>query len=316
MEEEAEQKNYFKIPTCPKCCVIDRTEQKRGGVQKKRFHGNKNVFALDLLENPCVVKLMKKRQTTLMKNKREVVNFFISHKHPNIIEYLGFDDTTCDTHFCVISKRYKMDAFDFSRKYAKFGFSLEAARMILRKVLLDTAKAMEFCHSHQIIHCDIKPENILIERKIGSEQEIESGILDINGILCDLQNSKISPTDGTKPHFWFKDKDPNDDWDHRGYFGTSEFFAPELCESGNSFETDVWAYGVTVHDLCTQKLPFEISRSSHKFLGRSRDFSLSFPLAPLFLKCCELEPKQRFKFPEIVDDENLTKKIFVPKKYF
>ena len=102
MEEEAEQKNYFKIPTCPKCCVIDRTEQKRGGVQKKRFHGNKNVFALDLLENPCVVKLMKKRQTTLMKNKREVVNFFISHKHPNIIEYLGFDDTTCDTHFWIL----------------------------------------------------------------------------------------------------------------------------------------------------------------------------------------------------------------------
>jgi hypothetical protein len=102
-------------------------------------------------------------------------------------------------------------------------------------VLLDILKGLNYAHEHGVLHCDVKPANVLVDR----EQRVR--VTDF-GIARDMAESS----------------------QHVGVAGTPEYMSPEQVDDpGNvGHRADVYAAGVVLFEMLTRHLPFEHDRDA------------------------------------------------------
>ncbi|KAD6454161.1 hypothetical protein E3N88_08867 [Mikania micrantha] len=95
------------------------------------------------------------------------------------------------------------------------------------QVALDAAKGLEYIHEHTVplyVHCDIKSENILIDRNL-------------RGKVADFGLTRLTKV-GSKSHI----------------MGTFGYMAPEYVRLGKvSPKVDVYAFGVVLYELISAK---------------------------------------------------------------
>ncbi|KAH0662509.1 hypothetical protein KY284_027440 [Solanum tuberosum] len=102
---------------------------------------------------------------------------------------------------------------------------------------------LRFIHRKGIIHCDIKPHNILLTSTDDDTEEVAK-IADF-GLSLTLE------------HCWTQ---------KQGMRGTKRYMAPEsLLKQEYGPETDIWALGCTVYELITGTPLWESSNSDPKF---------------------------------------------------
>ena len=99
------------------------------------------------------------------------------------------------------------------------------------KYLAHLLSGLEYIHSHRIVHCDIKPDNILMYRGL-------PGIADF-GISEDISECLIEST-----------------------FCSPDYRPPEAWLRLNGYDTsvDIWALGVVYYQLVKGNLPFPLVR--------------------------------------------------------
>jgi len=97
------------------------------------------------------------------------------------------------------------------------------------KMVKDIAIGMQYLHSRNIMHCDLKSSNILLD-----------GSYKIR--ITDFGNSK------------FKRKEDDDNF---GRVGTPHWMAPEILR-GEAFtpKSDVYSFGIVLLELLENKIPF------------------------------------------------------------
>ena len=160
-------------------------------------------------------------ETSLMqklnhKNVVKILELFETEKYMLIImEYIN-----CGNLFSFVKKRRKLN-----EKTAKFLF-----RQIIQGI--------KYIHSKNIVHRDIKLENILID-------------LNNNIKICDFGISKIFPDNSSNKMLLF-DK-----------CGTPMYMAPEILLSSkeNGYyakPVDIWAAGIALYIILSGQLPFSI----------------------------------------------------------
>lgn len=142
------------------------------------------------------------------------------------------------------------------------------------KFLHDVAAGLEYLHDHNIIHLDIKPDNILLDDNCNF-LVTDFGI-SVSG------NSDISDSNGMSG-------------------GTRAYMAPERFEGKTVNASDIWSLGATAVELLTGTPPY----GEHGGLLQAEGEPLpELPkLQPevkgMIMKCLELDPNKRIRANEI-----------------
>lgn len=154
------------------------------------------------------------------------------------------------------------------------------------KFFVQTALALNYIHHFKMIHRDVKPENILLDKNL-------------NAKLCDFG--------------WSAEYDENTR--RQTVCGTYEYMAPEiLFKKQQDTGIDVWALGILLYELLHNKAPFSgrsLVEVSKKIASKSIEFSSKVPqdAKDLVISILKLNPKERPTIPQLL------KSAFVQRTY-
>jgi len=110
-----------------------------------------------------------------------------------------------------------------------------------RRIFKQVAEAVHYMHSRNIVHRDLKLDNILVEEDTRMVKLIDFGF----GVIVD----------GAQGHL-------------KIFCGTPSYMAPEIVRRSESYEgkpVDIWALGVLLYVMLTGGLPFRGSNEPELF---------------------------------------------------
>ena len=154
--------------------------------------------------------------------------------HPNIIDIFAFGQLGPPDH---PQQYFVMEYLEGETLAARLARSPPIADDEARRLLVQTADALEAAHRERIIHRDLKPENLWIARPKHGESFVK--VLDFGvAKLLELTAGQNVTVTGT-------------------VIGTPHFMAPEQC-LGQSVDqrADIYSLGVVLYEVFTGKLPF------------------------------------------------------------
>ena len=168
-----------------------------------------------------------------------------------------FDKLGCDLHILKRLFKYKSDYYNDSDNSSEISFKDPIIAMPLKlskKIVYQILKGLDYMHDNNIIHTDLKLDNILINKNV---LDIKSDN-DINIKICDFGTSHT-----TKDKCDFT-------------IGTIDYSAPE-CIIGLPYGKgiDVWATGCILFELITGICLFDYSRYYEDASDLSSCFSSS-----------------------------------------
>lgn len=144
-------------------------------------------------------------------------------QHPNIMAYYGFEESG-DMAFIVVEY---VGGETLRRKLRRLKSPLTIGQAL--SILKPICEALEYAHSLDIYHCDIKPANIMIQSD-GRVVLTDFGIARMTGVAT---ATSLTP-------------------------GTPAYMAPEQCRGQDvSAQTDIYSLAVTLFEMITLERPFK-----------------------------------------------------------
>jgi len=150
-------------------------------------------------------------------------------------------------------------------------------------IMAELALALEAVHERGIVHCDIKPENVLLAR--AADGSVQVKLVDFGIARCQAHEST---TQG--------------DW-----FGTPLYMCPEQAAGkGGQLDvtTDTWAYAMLAYRLVSGRHYYPIEALQRTLLRVAYDpviapSAIGCRVSPAFdawfLRSCSRDPSQRFR---------------------
>jgi len=170
------------------------------------------------------LRALKKLNKNEYKSFKNEISLLIKLNHPNIVSIVNYYESK--KYYNIVlpyAKKGTLDNLINKKKKNKIKFNFEDIKIII----LSISRGLNYLHENKIIHCDIKPSNILL---FGNK------IIKI----CDFGVSKHFKT--TK---------------YKTLVGTPYYIAPEIInEDGYNNSIDYWSLGVITYEMITFKKPF------------------------------------------------------------
>ncbi len=175
---------------------------------------------------------------------------------------------------------------------------------VLLSMFLKICDAIAYAHSRQVIHLDIKPDNI----RVGEFGEV---------YVCDWGLARVLHTDIESLDTGTLDGDILNDMTQTGMLkGTPGFMAPEQTDAHGekTVRTDIYALGALLYNMLTYQLPvagksgnelIENTRCGKIIPPHARGKSLAIPkgLAAVALKALALDPDDRYSSASEIQEE-------------
>ncbi|MBX7300578.1 Stk1 family PASTA domain-containing Ser/Thr kinase [Clostridium chauvoei] len=220
------------------------------------------------------VKILKKEfannEEISQKFKREATAI-ANLSDTNIVNVLDVG-TQDDINYIVMEYVNGKTLKDFIQYNGKLGYATAI------KIALQIAKALECAHKNNIIHRDIKPQNILVTEGGGIK------VTDF-GIAKSTDSSTITNT--------------------TSIIGSAHYLSPEQAKGTYiDFRTDLYSLGVVLYEMVTGKLPFEGDSpvtvalkhlQEEPVSPKSLNPSIPDSLNKLILKAMEKTPVKRYQ---------------------
>ncbi|KAM5576432.1 putative serine/threonine-protein kinase CST [Rosa sericea] len=229
------------------------------------------------------------------------LNFLGRVSHPNLVKLLGY---CCEKKEMFLVYEFIPNGSLHSHLFNSISVEEPLSWDIRLKIAIGAARGLNFLHSIQITHRDVKPSNILLDE-------------DYNTKLSDFSLAKWGSADG--------ELDVS-----TGVCGTIGYIDPEYLRTGHvCVKSDVYSFGVLLLEILTGLKSFNLSRSEEEFsLARwaiplfsdetksqtimdeqiKGQYSSQEALqsAQLALKCLETDPESRPSMKEVMEQlENI-----------
>ncbi|VEL38058.1 unnamed protein product [Protopolystoma xenopodis] len=160
--------------------------------------------------------------------------------HPNIVKLFGYfyDDKRV---YLILEYVPKGELSKELLKYLYFSESRAAT------YTYQLAHALSYCHQNEIIHRDVKPDNIMIAAR---------GQIKLTDFGCSVH----TPSSKRKT-----------------YCGTLDYWPPEMAsDMSHNDKVDVWSLGILTFEMLTGKTPFS-GRTALETLQRIKSADIIYP---------------------------------------
>ena len=155
-------------------------------------------------------------------NEKNICKLLFNTHHINISNYIDFYE--CDQFIYFVTEF--VDGMTLS-KYISYN-NITSSK--IKNITLQVLNGLKFLHDKDIMHCDIKTDNIMIDKKE-------------RAVIIDFDLSRISK----------KGEIITD-----SVFGTKHFIAPESYDLYlYSFKSDIWSLGVVLHLIMNKNYPIK-----------------------------------------------------------
>lgn len=218
------------------------------------------------------VKVLKEKFSSSLKALARFDREFLaleSLNHPNIVRVLGKGVEKGVNYFIL---EY-VDGASFSRLLRHRKLTLNTRVQIL----LQVAAALECAHRKRIVHRDVKPDNVLINRT-GRAKLADFGIAQITHSQLPLTSITVVSS----------------------FMGTADYMAPEQRTDAKSVDhrADIYSFGVMMYEALTGKLPlgnFPLPSQVNPQLGKRMD--------GIILRALRQDPDERYQsMTELAED--------------
>ena len=241
---------------------------------------NNKIFAAKMLQKSSL-KTERQRQKLITEIK---IHKSCHHSHVVAFEH-NFDD---DENFYILLELCQNQTLNELHMRRKVLTEIEVQCYIIQLI-----KALQYLHSHRIIHRDLKLGNLFLNDKM----ELKVGDF---GLATKLDY------DGERK---------------KTICGTPNYIAPEVINTiGHSYEVDIWAIGIIIYTLLVGKPPFEtrdvkttygkIKKAEYTF---PENCKISLPAKNLIKKILVVDPKKRPTLNDILFDDFFNQGIAIPK---
>ena len=297
----------------------EETKYKKIGVLHKGAGDSSVYLAIDTKNNilTAIKSIPKKMDADAQKNFRRELQNLHNLQHPNIIKILDYINNKT-TNYIILEYCNGGNLSDYIRRYMNINRQ-PLNEFFIQKILRQIAPAMEYMHSKNIIHRDIKLENILLN----------------------FNNYPNIPKNGRAPQpLKFSEKSLNKDFsvkitglnfskdliqDNMGstILGTPLYMSPDMVERANdksskkyNTSVDLWSLGVITYELLTGSMPFEGKEIKEVFQHIEKGIytlpsklKASIEIISLINGLLQYYPEKRLNWEQIREHPFLTKNV-------
>jgi len=214
--------------------------------------------------------------------------------HPNIVPVHNMGIDSDGKPFFSMELLPGDSLHDMISKSGEGGISsgAKASLAALLDIFLKVCDAVAYAHSREVLHLDIKPDNI----RVGQFGEV---------FLCDWGLSRVgNPAIPGEPEPGQLDGDLLNDITLTGTLkGTPGFMAPEqVTNQKKTVQTDIYALGAILYLILTHRLPVD-GKTASEMAENTRKGSIIHPkkgripkgLVAVAMKALSLDPENRYK---------------------
>ncbi len=195
-------------------------------------------------------------------------------EHPNVCKI--YDVAKTKKRFFIVSQYVEGETLDEVQPKLSLTDKIE--------LIIDVANALSTTHAHNIIHRDIKPRNIIVEKT--DTGKWKPYLIDF-GLAKELYQPYLT--------------------EYGSILGTPCYMSPEQASGESSkldCRTDIYSLGATLYELLVDRPPFSGENALNILVKvinqqpialREIDPSISAELERIVLKCLEKDPKNRYQ---------------------
>ncbi|KAK8854144.1 hypothetical protein M9Y10_016701 [Tritrichomonas musculus] len=226
-----------------------------------------------------------KRSIDFLKKLSNEVNIHSYLNHPSIVKYCGFSPTNFEGDIFPVLMTELIPNGTLANVISLASLSLTPHEWDLTKILVNMygiASAMLYLHSHNVIHGDLNPANVLEDENY-------------HPVICDFGSSNYKETKSLKAD------------DNKGIIA---FTAPEALEDQQfSAASDSYSFGLVTFSMLTNQMPFSEITQIFELVeklktGYRPEMSDKIPevYQNLIKRCWSQEPSERPTFSEILSE--------------